>query len=73
MPSEQPELSGQKPIEMRPDSRWRAELLGLYQSAESCQAEITDKANVEYQAGVMAACAAIWFRVTGKSLGDNRL
>ena len=58
---------------VRPDSRWRAELLGLYQSAESFQSEITDKANVEYQAGVMAACAAIWFRVTGKSLGDNRV
>jgi hypothetical protein len=52
----------------RPDSRWKAELLNLYRSAESCRSEITDATNVEYQTGVMAACQAIWFRVTGEDL-----
>ena len=52
----------------RPDSRWKAELLGLYRSAESLRAEIQDAANVEYQAGIMMACSAIWNRVTGETL-----
>ena len=52
----------------RPDSRWKAELLGLYRSAESLRAEIPDAANVEYQTGVMMACSAIWHRVTGEQL-----
>lgn len=52
----------------RPDSRWKAELLGLYRSAESLRAEIQDAANQEYQAGIMMACSAIWNRVTGETL-----
>ena len=52
----------------RPDSRWKAELLGLYRSAESLRTEIPDAANVEYQAGIMMACSAIWNRVTGETL-----
>jgi hypothetical protein len=52
----------------RPDSRWKAELIGLYRSAESLRAEIPDAANVEYQAGIMMACSAIWNRVTGETL-----
>ena len=52
----------------RPDSRWKAELLGLYRSAESLRTEIPDAQNQEYQAGIMMACAAIWHRVTGESL-----
>jgi hypothetical protein len=52
----------------RPDSRWKAELLNMYRSAESCRSEITEPENREYQAGVMAACLAIWYRVTGEQL-----
>jgi len=52
----------------RPDARWKAELLSLYRSAEACCKENPDPANIEYQAGVMAACSAIWHRVTGESL-----
>ena len=52
----------------RPDSRWKAELLGLYRSAESCLKEFPDRENVDYQTGVMLACSAIWYRVTGESL-----
>jgi len=52
----------------RPDSRWKAELLNLYRSAEGLRGEIPDAANVEYQTGVMIACSAIWHRVTGESL-----
>ena len=52
----------------RPNSRWKAELLSLYRSDEACWQEIPDRANREYQAGVMAACSAIWHRVTGESL-----
>ena len=52
----------------RPDSRWKAELLNMYRSAESCRSEITDAANIEYQTGIMASCQAIWFRVTGEQL-----
>ncbi len=53
---------------VRPDCRWKAELLNLYRSAESCKVEIPDKDNIEYQSGVMAACFAIYHRVTGESL-----
>jgi hypothetical protein len=52
----------------RPDSRWKAELLGLYRSAESLRAEIQEAANMEYQTGIMMACSAIWHRVTGEAL-----
>lgn len=53
---------------VRADSRWKAELLNLYRSAESLRAEIPDPENGEYQTGVMMACLAIWHRVTGESL-----
>jgi hypothetical protein len=52
----------------RPDSRWKAELLNLYRTAESGRSEITDAENVEYQTGVMMACLAVWNRVTGETL-----
>jgi hypothetical protein len=52
----------------RPDSRWKAELLNLYRSAERLREEIPDAANMEYQTGIMMACAAIWHRVTGEAL-----
>ena len=52
----------------RPDSRWKAEILNLYRSAESCRREITDAENIEYQTGVMMACCASWNRVTGETL-----
>jgi hypothetical protein len=52
----------------RPDSRWKAELLGLYRSAERLREEIPDAVNIEYQTGIMMACAAIWHRVTGEAL-----
>jgi hypothetical protein len=52
----------------RPDSRWKAELLNLYRSAESLRAEIPEQMNAEYQAGIMMACSAIWHRVTGEAL-----
>lgn len=52
----------------RPDSRWKAELLGLYRSAESLRAEMPDVPSQEYQTGIMMACSAIWHRVTGESL-----
>jgi hypothetical protein len=52
----------------RPDSRWKAELLNLYRSAESLRAEIPEPMNAEYQAGIMMACSAIWHRVTGEAL-----
>lgn len=53
---------------VRPDSRWKAELLGLYRSAESCKVEIPEADNIEYQSGVMTACLAIYHRVTGELL-----
>jgi hypothetical protein len=52
----------------RPDSRWKAELIGLYRSAESLRAEMPDVPSQEYQAGIMMACSAIYHRVTGESL-----
>lgn len=52
----------------RPDSRWKAELLNLYRSAESCRSEVTNAENQHYQTGVMITCFAIWERVTGESL-----
>jgi hypothetical protein len=52
----------------RPDSRWKAELLGLYRSAERLREEIPDAVNIEYQTGIMMACSAIWHRVTGEAL-----
>jgi len=52
----------------RPDSRWKAELLNLYRSAESLREEIPEAANMEYQTGIMMTCEAIWHRVTGGSL-----
>ena len=52
----------------RPDSRWKAELLNLYRSAESLRSEATDPREAEYQTGVMRACCAIWHRVTGEQL-----
>jgi len=52
----------------RPDSRWKAELLNLYRSAESARSEATDQRETEYRTGVMRACCAIWHRVTGKEL-----
>ncbi len=52
----------------RPDSRWKAELLNLYRSAESLRVEIPEPMNAEYQTGIMMACSAIWHRVTGEAL-----
>lgn len=52
----------------RPDSRWKAELLGLYRSAEGLRAEMPDEASQQYQTGIMMACSAIWHRVTGEAL-----
>ena len=52
----------------RPDSRWKAELLNQYRSAERLREEIPEAANMEYQAGIMLACSAIWHRVTGEAL-----
>ena len=52
----------------RPDSRWKAEMLNMYRAAESCRSEITEAQNIEYQTGVMTACLAIWYRVTGEQL-----
>ena len=52
----------------RPDSRWKAELIGLYRSAESNWSEATDEHERHYQTGVMIACSSIWHRVTGESL-----
>ena len=52
----------------RPDSRWKAELLGLYRSAESNWSEATDEHERHYQTGVMIACSSIWNRVTGEQL-----
>jgi hypothetical protein len=52
----------------RPDSRWKAELLNLYRSAESLREEMPDQASGEYQTGIMMACSAIWHRVTGEAL-----
>jgi hypothetical protein len=52
----------------RPDSRWKAELLNLYRSAESLREEMPDQASVEYQTGIMIACSAIWNRVTSEQL-----
>lgn len=52
----------------RPDSRWKAEQLGLYRSAESNRSQTTDEHERHYQTGVMIACSAIWNRVTGEEL-----
>jgi hypothetical protein len=52
----------------RPDSRWKAELIGLYRSAESQWRESLDAGDRDYQSGIMMACAAIWHRVTGETL-----
>jgi hypothetical protein len=52
----------------RPDSRWKAELLGLYRSAESNRSQTTDEHEHHYQTGVMTACLTIWHRVTGEAL-----
>jgi hypothetical protein len=52
----------------RPDSRWKAELLSLYRSAESVRSEMTNARDKDYQTGVMRACCAIWHRVTGEQL-----
>ena len=52
----------------RPDSRWKAELLGPYRSAESNRGETTDEHEHQYQTGVMIACSSIWHRVTGEAL-----
>ena len=52
----------------RPDSRWKAELLGLYRSAESNRSQTPDEHERHYQTGVMIACSSIWHRVTGESL-----
>ena len=52
----------------RPDARWKAELLGLYRSAESQWRESLDACDRDYQSGIMMACAAIWNRVTGEQL-----
>ena len=52
----------------RPDSRWKAELLNLYRSAESNRSEATDESERHYQLGVMTACRSIWNRVTGETL-----
>jgi hypothetical protein len=52
----------------RPDSRWKAEILNLYRTAESQRSEATGWPDAEYQAGVMTACCAIWNRVTGETL-----
>ncbi len=52
----------------RPDSRWKAELRNLYQSADSNRSDATDENERHYQFGVMRACCAIWHRVTGEQL-----
>ena len=52
----------------RPDSRWKAELLNLYRSAESQRTESSEAGDINYQTGVMMACCAIWNRVTGETL-----
>ena len=52
----------------RPDSRWKAEILNLYRTAEIQRSEAEDAVNIEYQTGVMMACLAVWNRVTGETL-----
>jgi hypothetical protein len=52
----------------RPDSRWKAELLNLYRTAESQRSETDEQRDIDYQTGVMMACLAIWDRVTGETL-----
>jgi len=52
----------------RPDSRWKAEILNLYRTAESQRSDAEDAVNIEYQTGVMMACLAVWNRVTGETL-----
>jgi hypothetical protein len=52
----------------RPDSRWKAEIMNLYRSAESNRSETTDETEQHYQAGVMTACLTLWNRVTGERL-----
>jgi hypothetical protein len=52
----------------RPDSRWKAEILNLYRTAEIQRSEAEDAVNIEYQTGVMMACLAVWIRVTGEQL-----
>jgi hypothetical protein len=52
----------------RPDSRWKAEILNLYRTAESQRSETEEQRDIDYQTGVMMACLAIWDRVTGEQL-----
>jgi hypothetical protein len=52
----------------RPDSRWKAEILNLYRTAESQRSETDEQRLIDYQTGVMMACLAIWDRVTGETL-----
>ena len=52
----------------RPDSRWKAELLNLYRTAESQLSETDEQRLIDYQTGVMMACLAVWNRVTGEQL-----
>ena len=52
----------------RPDSRWKAELLGLYRSAESNRSQTTDEHERHYQTGVMSAWCSLWNRLTGEEL-----
>jgi hypothetical protein len=52
----------------RPDSRWKAEILNLYRTAESQRSETDEQRDIDYQTGVMMACLAIWDRVTGEQL-----
>jgi hypothetical protein len=52
----------------RPDSRWKAELLNLYRTAESQRSETEEQRDIDYQTGVMMACLAVWDRVTGETL-----
>jgi hypothetical protein len=52
----------------RPDSRWKAEILNLYRTAESQRSESSEAGDINYQTGVMMACCAIWNRVTCETL-----
>jgi len=52
----------------RPDSRWKAEILNLYRTAESQRSETDEQRLIDYQTGVMMACLAVWNRVTGETL-----
>jgi hypothetical protein len=52
----------------RPDSRWKAEIMNFYRTANSNRSEATDENERHYQFGVMRACCSIWNRVTGETL-----